>query len=319
MNTKKLNRRRPEFNRQEREFMKKLRSSSTPLRKKFIADLRFHRFSDITVEKYLHEILRGVVYSRKSPAKFSDEDLRSHFDHLENDLHYSNSTLGIAHAAFKFFFAHTCPRDMPFLRIFRIRKDKTLPVILSRAEIRDALSRINDVRYRACLTLIYTCGLRISEAINIEVGDIDRTRGLIHIRNGKGGESRYVPLPDRTLRILTDMWKTHRHPSLLFPGRRPRLKPCSKPALYENRPFSKRTLWDCFRKALAASGCRKGATTHSLRHAFATHLLEEGAPLFTVKEHLGHSCISTTMKYTHLTNKIRRDGANAVERLADGL
>jgi site-specific recombinase XerD len=249
----------------------------------------------------------------------TDDDLRRFFHHLEHELHYSLSTVGITHAALKFFFEHTCPRDMPFLRLFRTRKEKKIPTVLSRSEVRNVLHRVRDVRYRACLTLIYTCGLRISEGINIEIGDIDGQQGLVYIRNGKGGKSRAVPVSDLTLQILRDMWKIHRHPRLLFPSSYSPGKPKSQSGCTGNHPITRNTLRASFRNALAASGCRKKATPHSLRHSFATHLLEEGVPVFTVKEYLGHSCLSSTMKYTHLTRKIRRDGTGAIERLATGL
>jgi len=308
-------RRRAEASRQESEYLKKLRSASTPLRARYVADLRFHRFSEVTEKKYLDAMLRLAAYFHRSPDTLSDEQLREYFDHLENRRHYSNSTLGIAHAALTFFYAHTCPRDMPFLRIFRHRRDKTLPVVLSREEVRAALARVKDVRYHACLALIYSCGLRVGEAVNVEVGDIDAAQGLVYIRDGKGGKPRAVPLPGRTLRILRDMWKTHRHPRLLFPAYRVERKPVYRKHGSQDHPFSIGAPWSHFKKALAASGCRKNATVHSLRHSYATHLLEEGVALFTVKEHLGHSCVSTTMRYTHMTQKLRRDGAGTIEDL----
>jgi len=319
MMSKTVCRRRAKINREEIAVLKKLRSSSTSLRERYIADLRFHRFSEVTVKKYLAAMLRVTAYFRESPAKLSDERLREYFDYLENTRQYSPSSLGIAHAALTFFYAHTCPRDMPFLRIFRHRQDKTLPVVLSREEVRNALAHVKDIRYRACLTLIYSCGLRVSEAVNVEVGDIDSTQGLLYIRDGKGGKPRTVPLPDRTTQILRHMWKTHRHPRFLFPAyiidrnTVPRKHGC------QDRPFSVGAPWVYLKRALAASGCRKNATVHSLRHSYATHLLEEGIGLFTVKEYLGHSCVSTTMKYAHMTRKLRRDGAGTLETLMSDL
>jgi len=128
--------------------------------------------------------------------------------------------LGITHAALTFFYGFSCPKEMPFLKIFRNRKDKTLPVIVSREEVRRALAQVKDMRYRACLTLIYSCGLRISEAVKIEVSDIDSKQGLLHIHQGKGAKDRLAPLPERTLQILREMWQKHRHPKWLFPAYR---------------------------------------------------------------------------------------------------
>ena len=281
--------------------------------------MKFHRFCDLTVKKYTEEILRLVACTWQSPEVLSDDELRNYFDYLENNRHYSNSVLGIAHAAVKFFYDHTCPRDMAFLKIYRHKKDKTLPVVLSQHEVREALKNVYDFRYRSCLTLIYSCGLRVSEAVNIKVNDIDSAQGLIYIRNGKGGKPRAVPLPDRTLCILRKTWETHRHHELLFPAYFISKRPVYRKYGCQDDPCSNAVLLSHFKQALVSSGCRKDATIHSLRHSYATHLLEEGVPLFTVKEHLGHSSINTTMKYTHLTDKIRHDGNGTIEALMSDL
>lgn len=319
MKTKKVYHCHQKINPQERERMKKLRSSSTPLRKRYIADLRFHKFSEQTVKNYVDAALRITAHYWKSPAIMTDENLRQFFDYLENQCHYSNSTIGITHAALNFFYAHSLPREMPFLRIFRHRKDKTLPVVLSQEEVRKALANVRDIRYRACLVLIYSCGLRISEALNIRVTNIDKSQGLINIQNGKGAKPRTIPLPNRTLNILREMWKTHRHPELLFPAYQIQKKPVYKKYGCKGVPISKGTLAPHFKQALANSGCLKNATIHSLRHSYATHLLEENIALFTVQSYLGHSSISTTMKYVHMTSKIRRDGAGNIETLMSDL
>jgi len=263
--------------------------------------------------------LRLVACTWKSPALLTDDELRNYFDYLENNRHYSNSVLGIAYSAIKFFYQHTCPRDMPFLQIYRHRKDKTLPVVLSQYEVRELLKNVYDSRYRSCLTLIYSCGLRVSEAVNVTVKDIDSEQGLIYIRNGKGSKPRAVPLPERTLYILRQNWKTHRHSELLFPAYCISRSPSYRKYGCQDKPCSNIVLLNHFKQALATSGCRKGATIHSLRHSYATHLLEEGVSLFTVKEYLGHSSIQTTMKYMHLTQKIRHDGNGTIETLMSDL
>lgn len=317
MKKKKLRRKRLNVKSREYKRLKKLRKGSSALREKYLADLNFHRFSKVTVNKYMNELLRLTAWFWKSPSELTDDDLRSYFDYLENKCHYSGSTLGIAHGAILFFYMHTCPREMPFLRIFRVRKDKTLPVVLSGDEVRKLLSRVVDERYRACLSLIYSCGLRLSEGINMETGDIDAGLGLIYVRHGKGAKPRAVPLPGRTLEILRGMWKSHRHPRLLFPAYRMEMN--GRVFGTEDFPVKGWTLWNHFKKALAASGCRKDASIHSLRHSYAVHLLEEGTPLFTLKENLGHSSIHSTMKYTHLTPRIRRSGCASLEDLMSDL
>lgn len=319
MKSKTLRHRRPKVNRQEKDRLEKLRRGSSPLRERYVADMKLHRFSEETVKAYLSEMLRLTFHTNKSPAELTDEELRNYFHHLEYVCHYSSSVLCIAHAALLFFYAHTFPRDMPFLRLFRPRQTKKLPVVLSRDEVRNALARVTDPRYRACLILIYSCGLRVREAVDMEVGDIDASQGLIYIRNGKGAKARAVPISDHTLQHLRGIWKTHRHPKLLFPAYKIDHHPVYRKYGCKDRPIAPSTPLKHFKKALKASGCRKNGTVHSLRHSYATHLLEEGVPLFTVKEYLGHSCVSTTMIYSHMTRKIRRDGADSIESLTSDL
>jgi len=289
------------------------------LREQYIADLKFHRFSPLTVKKYTEEMLRLVACTWKSPGILSDDELRYHFNYLENNRHYSNSVLGIAYSAVKFFYTHTCPQDMPFLKIYRHRKDKTLPVVLSQHEVREALNNVHDIRYRGCLTLIYSCGLRVNEAVNIKVNDIDSEQGLIYIRHGKGAKPRAVPLPERTLHILRSLWETHRHRELLFPAYFTSKTPVYRKYGCQDNPCSNAVLLIHFKQALSSSGCRKKATIHSLRHSYATHLLEEGISLFAVKEYLGHCSVNTTMQYTHFTKKIRHDGNGTIEALMSNL
>jgi site-specific recombinase XerD len=304
--------RRPKISRQDREIIKRLQKSSSPLRERYLADLKFHHFSATTINKYVDALLRVTAHFWKSPEELSDDDLRDYFNYLENGCRYSGATLGIIHAALKFFYDYTLPREMPFLRLYRREKLNKLPVVLSREEVRKILGFVKDLRYRACLTLIYSCGLRCNEAVNVKVGDIDSDQGLLYVRNGKGNKSRAVPLSQRMLEILREMWRTHHHPELLFPAYH--INTRLNPSRYgcKDKPFSGSTVGSHFRAALYCSGCRKAATVHSLRHSFATHLLEECIPLFTVKEYLGHSSIKSTLVYTHFTRKIRRDGQGSI-------
>jgi len=315
MKSKTLSPRRPKINPKEQEILIRLRQKRTPLRDRFMEDLRFHQYSAGTAARYLDALLRLTAHYWKSPAELTDEDLRAYFRYLRDGCRYSGSSMGVTHAALTFFYGCTCPKEMPFLRIFRNRKDKTLPPILSREEVRQALAHVADERYRACLTLIYSCGLRISEAVKIEVSDIDSERGLLLIRKGKGGKDRLVPLPTRTLEILRKMWSQHRHPRLLFPAYRINTRRNPKRYGTKNRPVSLSVIEVHFKAALRASGCRKKVAAHGLRHAFTTHGLEEGVPLFTLKEILGHADIKSTMAYLHYTSKIRRDGMGTIENL----
>jgi len=299
----------------ERKQSKRLKHSSSALRERYLEDLRLHKFSERTIGTYLEAVLRMVLHTNLSPAQVSNEELREYFLYLEK-RGYTQSTLGILHAALTFLYQHTCPQDMPFLRLFRKRPDKTLPIVLSQNEVRKALDLVEDIRYQTCLKVIYSCGLRLHEALSLTVNNIDSEQSLLYV-NGKGSKSRAIPLPNKTLILLRQLWLSHRHPSLLFPAYKVKNKGVRARTYYgtKDRPFSNITLYNFWKKALKDSGCRKDANIHSLRHSFATHLLEEGVDIYAVKEYLGHSNISSTLIYTHLTKKLARRQCRSIDQL----
>jgi integrase len=173
-----------------------------------------------------------------------------------------------------------------------------LPVVLSASEVRRILALVPLLDHRVCLITIYSCGLRLGEGLRLQVGDVDAGRMLLHIRAGKGNRDRYVPLPQRTLWLLRELWKTHRHPTFLFPAK----GRSGQGASTATEPMSRCTLQGGFRLALKASGIKKHAHIHTLRHSYATHLLEQGENLRQIQVNLGHKSPITTVVYTHLTS-----------------
>jgi integrase/recombinase XerD len=300
----------------ERKRSKLLRQSNSPLRERYLEDLRLHKFSERTSGSYLESVLRMVLHTNLSPAQISNEELREYFLYLEK-RGYSQGTLGILHTSLTFFYQHTFPQDMPFLRIFRKRRDKVIPVVLSQREVRKALALVEDIRYRTCLKVIYSCGLRLHEGLALTVNSIDAEQSLLYVSKGKGRKPRTIPLPARTLILLRELWLSHRHPVLLFPAYKVKYKGTRSRVYYgtEDRPFSNVTLYQFWQKALKASRCRKKANVHTLRHSYATHLLEESVDIYAVKEYLGHSNISSTLIYTHLTKKIARRQCRSIDQL----
>jgi integrase len=180
----------------------------------------------------------------------------------------------------------------------KCRRSVKLPVILSAAEVRRVLAQVQALDHRVALTTIYSCGLRLGEALKLEVGDVDSGRMFLHIRGGKGNKDRYVPLPQRTLALLRELWKTHRHPRLLFPAK----GHSGQGAATATAPMDRSTLQRAFRLALAASGVKKAAHIHTLRHSYATHLLEAGENLRQLQVNLGHHSPNVSVIYTHLTS-----------------
>jgi len=173
-----------------------------------------------------------------------------------------------------------------------------LPVVLSGTEVRRILAAVPALDHRVCLITIYSCGLRLGEGLRLEVRDIDSERRLIHIRGGKGNQDRYVPLPGRTLLLLREQWKSHRHSTLLFPAK----GHSGLGARTATEPMCRSTLQRAFRLALKASGIKKEAHVHTLRHSYATHLLEQGENLRQIQVNLGHKSPVATAVYTHLTS-----------------
>jgi integrase len=173
------------------------------------------------------------------------------------------------------------PREV---QLVRAQPQVKLPVVLSASEVRRLLAAVTALDHRVCLTTIYSCGLRLGEGLRLEVRDIDSERMLLHIRGGKGNRDRYVPLPERTLLLLREQWKSHRHPRLLFPAK----GHSGQGAKTATEPMCRTTLQRAFRLALHASGVRKAAHVHTLRHSYATNLLEQGENLRQIQVNLGH-------------------------------
>jgi site-specific recombinase XerD len=245
----------------------------------------------------------------------TEEELRQYFLHIINVKHYSRNTTTIALCGIRFFFEQTLNRKWTIFNLVRPAPEHKLPVILSLEEVREILNHVRLPRYRVCLSTIYACGLRLQEGIRLAVPNIDSARMMIHVRHGKGNKDRYVPLPRRTLELLRDYWSTHRNPVLIFPAEGRDHIDLSK----ATAPMSKSSVQDAFHAALKQSGINKRASVHTLRHSWATHLLEAGVNLRLIQEYLGHSSPATTSVYTHLTVKAEQLGAEAINRVIDNL
>ena len=277
--------------------------------------LQLRGLSARTQESYVRAVRQLAEHYHKSPDLITEEELRQYFLYLKNVKHYSRSTATIAICGIKFFFERTLEKDWRTFSLVRPAPEKKLPVILSLAEVRQILSRIRLPRYKVCLTTIYSCGLRLQEGTNLRVADIDSARLMIHVRHGKGAKDRYVPLPERTLQLLRQYWQQHHNPVLLFPAEgRDHIN-----LARATEPMSKRTVQDAFHAALKASGNNKRASVHTLRHSWATHLLEAGVNLRLIQEWLGHSSPATTSVYTHLTVKAEQLGTAAINQLMSDL
>lgn len=284
----------------------------TPLRKRMIEDLQLKGYSAATQKNYLWAVQKLARHYGKSPALITEQELRGYFLYLAEDEHFARGSLKIAQAALKFCFVVTLGRQWPVLALVRSRREKKLPVVLSRAEVRAILHCVRAPVYRACLTTIYSCGLRISEGTRLKVAEVDSQRMVLRVR-GKGNKDRQVPLPQSTLEMLRGFWKLHRSHPWLFPASTQRHSAAPQ------GPIRVDNLRCAFHKARQESGVTKPATVHSLRHSYATHLLEAGVQLRLIQEILGHRSPATTAIYTHLTAEVRAQVLGPLETLTANL
>jgi integrase/recombinase XerD len=278
----------------------------TPLRQRMLDDMRLRGLSPATQESYLRVITSLARYFNTPPDQLTNEQLRQYFLYLRTEKHAARSTSTVALCAIKFLFEQTLRRSLPIFDLVRAPKQRILPVILSLDEVRQILALVRAAHYRTCLTVIYACGLRVTEGASLQVTHIDSSRMVLHIHAGKGTKDRYVPLPPAALDCLRTHWKTHRHPIWLFPARSKHI-----PGL----PMVRASVWSAFHTALQESGLQKPATVHSLRHSWATHLLEAGVNLRIIQEWLGHHSPRTTALYTHLTPQAEAAAATTSQRL----
>ncbi len=287
----------------------------SPLRRRYLEDLQLAGLRPDTQEAYVRAVRQLSEHFGKSPATLTDEQLREYFLHVMTVRKWSRSSCTIALCATRFFFEKTLRREWTSMEFVRPPREEKLPVILSVEEVRKVLGHVRLPRFRACLCTIYSCGLRLGEGTRLTVPDIDSSRKLIHVRGGKGNKDRYVPLPEATLLLLRKFWRTHRNPVWIFPAP----EQGAVRSHVATRPLHFSGVQDAFRKSLAASGLHKKAGVHTLRHSYATHLLEANVNLRLIQIWLGHRSPTTTALYTHLTSPATLAATKIVDALMAGL
>ena len=257
----------------------------TPLRQRMLEDMAIRNLADNTQSSYLQQISAYARYFHQAPEDLGPEEIRTYQLHLTQTRMLSASSVSVATGALRFLYKVTLKRAWAIDEIPMPKRPFRLPVILSAEEVMHFLESIGNRKHRAILMTAYAAGLRVSEAIHLKATDIDSQRMMLRVDQGKGRKDRYVMLSPRLLNELRAYWKAV-HPTLwLFPGDRP------------GQPITRTAVELACRKAHRASGISKPITPHSLRHAFATHLLESGADLRTIQLLLGHRSLATTSRY----------------------
>jgi|TARA_B100000315_G_scaffold12426_1_gene11768 site-specific recombinase XerD len=261
------------------------------LRERLERDLELKGFSPRTRACYLSWVKDYARYFGRSPDQLGTEEIRIYLHYLIGEKKASRSGVAQAYSALKFFYTTTLERGFALSKIPRIKVSKKLPVVLSFAEIQAIFECVSNLKHRAILMTIYSAGLRLSEGAGLKVTDIDSQRMLIRVDQGKGNQDRYTLLSEDTLCILRRYWKICRPVEWLFPGTR------------KDRSIHVSSIQKVFKQARQEAGIKKPASVHTLRHSFATHLLEAGADLFHIQKLLGHKSVKTTAIYLHVSRK----------------
>jgi integrase/recombinase XerD len=258
----------------------------SPLRRRMIEDMQIRNLTLNTQRVYVANVGRFASYFRQSPERLGPTEIRAYLLYLANDRRLSVSTINVAVAALRFFYTVTLKRHWIIDdNIPTGRRGNKLPVVLSQEEVARFLAAVENLKHRVALTVCYATGLRISEAVRLTPAAIDSQRMVIRVEQGKGRKDRYVMLPPRLLDLLRDYWKRTHPGAWLFPGEHP------------ERPISPLSVNRTCRKVGLQCGLGKPVAPHSLRHAFAVHLLEAGTDLRTIQLLLGHRNLTTTARY----------------------
>jgi integrase/recombinase XerD len=269
-----------------------------------------------TQQAYTRSVRMLSQFYDKTPDLISEQELQEYFLQRKNVNHWSPKTMRICYCGIRFFYEKVLQRNWHILGILRAQTEHRLPAVLSVDETRSLLAQVKTFHNFVYLSTVYSCGLRLHEGLNLEVSDIDSSRMMIHVHRGKGAKDRYVPLPQSTLTLLRRYWLTHHHPRLLFPA----LGRSGKGTKETLTPMAKSSVQGAFRRAkFDAAIAKKGVAIHTLRHSYATHLLEAGVNLRVIQRYMGHAQLETTMLYLHLTQKGQEDAYQLINHVMGGL
>jgi site-specific recombinase XerD len=275
----------------------------TKLKQRMLEDLRIRNYAPSTVACYARSVADFASYFNKSPDKLGAEEIRQWQLYLLDEKKVKLPTYIQAVCGLRFFYRNTLHRKIDVERLPLPRYETKLPVILSKAEVKALLEAPKNLGERAILATMYGAGLRVSEVVNLKVSDLDRGRKVIHVRGGKGHKDRQVMFSDPLREVLAAWWRWRQPKDWLFPGERP------------GKPFSRETVHRMCKTAARLAGVKKRVHPHALRHAFATHLLDDGVSLPVIQALLGHLNLKTTARYLHVSDVAVRSAKSPLEML----
>jgi len=274
-------------------------------------DLHLGGMSERTHAGYLRAVRQLAEYCRTAPDKITENQLRRYFLFLKNEKKFAYGSLRVAFSGIKFFYTRTCKRNWQTLAQMKLQNVKSLPEVLTIRQVHQIIEAATTQRMAVYFWTVYSLGLRMQEGLNLQVGDIDSSRMMVHVHRGKGAKDRYVPLPTSTLHGLRQYWVTHRHRRLLFPadGRNHKGTSTAK------TPMSPTAAQGAMKKITGQIDFGKKVSLHTLRHSYGTHLLEAGVSLKAIQKYMGHSSLQTTMVYLHLTETAEASARQTIEKL----
>lgn len=264
----------------------------TPLRQRMIEDMQLRNLAPATQRNYIAHAAAYAKFFHRSPELLDQEAVREYLLFQLNERQLGPESINQQVSALKFLYLTTLEMPWGNQDFPRVMRPHRLPVVLSHEEVAQFFDHVPSLRYRAALMMCYGAGLRVSEAVAVRVSDIDSKRMLIRVEQGKGNKDRYAMLSPRLLEVLRIYWRVARPEPYLFPSWRP------------GRHLNASSLQQACRDAALRSGLRKRITAHTLRHSFATHLLENGTDVRVIQVLLGHSRIDTTARYTQVTPQV---------------
>jgi integrase/recombinase XerD len=275
----------------------------TPLRRRMIEDMELRNLAPKTIDAYVRRVATFARHFGRSPEDLGPDEVRSYLLHLVQEKHVSWSYYNQTVAALRFLYEVTLERPAAMPRIHCPKLPRKLPVVLSPDEVTRLFAAVASLKHRAILMAAYSAGLRVSEVASLRVEDIDSQRMVLRVRQGKGRKDRYVMLSPRLLAMLRQYWKTTRPTEWLFPGDLP------------GRPLTEASVQRACARAARDAGLDKHVTVHTLRHSFATHLLEAGTDIRTIQVLLGHRNLKTTALYTHVSRAAVEATHSPLDRL----
>lgn len=271
---------------------------SSPIAIRFKQDLQLKGLGERTQQSYCRALRKFTEFIQKEPDSATEDDLRRYLLYIKNEKLFSPSSINVAQNGLKNFFRLTVPRDWPTLKFLRVQSELKLPTVLTIGEVHTILRLIEKPSMACFFTAVYSMGLRLQEALFLQVDDIDSKRMMVHIHRGKGAKDRMIPLPETTLLQLRDYYKSHLNPKWIFPseGKNHQLAKTS------DKPMSESSVQGVIKAVLGQLNWdNRGVSTHTLRHCYATHLLEAGVSLKLIQKYMGHAQLTSTMVYLHVT------------------